>query len=419
MNLLKNVKFTILICFFYLIYTFTFKDVSTINLLLLYLIIGIYLLYNYKILLKYIKLIFDSYLKYVLLSVIICVIAAIFIPIVHGTHDFTYISILISILRNIYKFMPLVILLDKNYEDNELFDRFLQYFILSSIIYMISTIVFIVFPNLTHSWNNIIYDSSYQIYLDNENYITRYGLCGFSGYQISFKFAIASCFSFYFLMKENFLFDKEHLFNYICFIIILIGNSFYGRTGLLVSGILTVVLFFAFLKNNVKYRKWIILFIIFCLIIIIVLYNVSDSFRLILTWMFKPIISLIETGKIYDRSLFIVFNDMIFMPKVKTLAIGDGLYTQVIDNISHIYMATDVGFMRAILFYGCIFTFISYLTVLIPLINLKNSKCKVILSLILISTFIIFEVKGEIFYRFSPIVFIIMLLNINCKKEDI
>ena len=79
--------------------------------------------------------------------------------------------------------------------------------------------------------------------------------------------------------------------------------------------------------------------------------------------------------------------------------------------------------MRPMLFYGIIFTIIGYLSIIIPIIKLisqsikQKNKALTFLSINFLITIII-EIKGEIFYRFLPLVVIyIILLQLNSNND--
>lgn len=99
---------------------------------------------------------------------------------------------------------------------------------------------------------------------------------------------------------------------------------------------------------------------------------------------------------------------MLFIPSNKTLVFGDGYYTNSTTN--SYYMETDSGLMRQLLFWGVIGTSVSYGCVLILFSSFKD-KYKM-LSIILLLGFIIFEIKGEVYYEYIPllVVFIQMIL---------
>ncbi len=206
---MKQIKPSLLLVFFYLLFTFTFKSISTIHTLVIYGVCTLYILYNYKYLKKYLSIVFSGKLKYSVIALAICCIASLIIPNVHHTQDYAYLETLTSIFRTLLKLVTLLILFEKHHKEEVSIKLFSKYIILSTCLYIFSTIIFVVFPNLKDVWNNIIYDPDYHIVLENDNYITRYGLMGFSGFQLAFKVAFAIAINAYIIMDEKFSVKKR------------------------------------------------------------------------------------------------------------------------------------------------------------------------------------------------------------------
>lgn len=423
MKYFSKINIWVFLAFFYAIFTFTFKNISTIHNIIIYMVCIIYILCNYKYLIKYINIVLKTCLKYSVLTLVICMIATIIIPYIYHTNDYSYMDTLSSIIRTSIKMFAVLILFEKVHKDDANVKLFSKYIILSTCAYVGTTIVFLIFPILKVVWNNIIEDSSYHILEGNSNYIARYGIMGYSGFQVAFKVIFAIIINGYLILEEKCKFRKENVTLYISYVILILGSLFYGRIGLVVTLIVTAILMLLFIKYNKKVSAFLFIGIIIAILIGVVVYHSNEQIRLWMDWSLAPIINFIKTGELYTVSSDIVFQKMIFMPETNTLLFGDGYYTDI-DGEGY-YKSTDVGFMRPILFYGLFFTIIGYLSILIPILNIivesirEKEISKIFMSISCLIALIAIEIKGEIFYRFLPLIAIYIILFEMEKKENI
>ena len=414
MKYFNKINIWVFLAFFYIIFTFSFKNISTIHNIAIYAVCGIYILWNYKYLLKYMNIIFKTCLKYSVLMLIICTIATIIIPSLYKTYDYSYIDIFGSILRTSIKLIAVLILFEKVHKKDADEKLFSKYIILSTCIYIGTTIIFVMFPGLKVIWNNIIQDPSYHILVENSNYMTRYGIMGYSGFQVAFKVVFAIIINGYLILEEKCKVNKNNFMLYITYVILILGSLFYGRIGFVITLIITSILMILFIGYNKKASAFLFIGIIVIILICVGLYNCNDKIKLWMNWAFAPIINFINTGELYTGSSDIVFEKMIFMPEIKTLLFGDGYYTDI--DGSGYYKSTDVGFMRPILYYGLFFTIIGYLSILIPIISLiiesikEKRISKIFMSISFLIALVIIEIKGEIFYRFLPLIAMYVIL---------
>ena len=88
------------------------------------------------------------------------------------------------------------------------------------------------------------------------------------------------------------------------------------------------------------------------------------------------------------------------MPELPTLLIGDGKYTM---PGGYYYMSTDVGFMRAILYFGifgCLLNYLLPLTFECAILRRsRGDKALRWTMLALTIVFVVLEMKGEAYHR--------------------
>lgn len=123
-------------------------------------------------------------------------------------------------------------------------------------------------------------------------------------------------------------------------------------------------------KDNVRVWKYLIGALCVALPIIIYLYSANQQFHDNVRFAFEGFFSIAETGKWETNSNNILKNMIVFPDNMKTWLIGDGYienpYSRdpyyVGPNFGGYYMATDIGYLRFIFYFGLIglVTFISY-----------------------------------------------------------
>lgn len=123
-------------------------------------------------------------------------------------------------------------------------------------------------------------------------------------------------------------------------------------------------------KDNVRVWKYLVGALCIALPIIIYLYSANQQFHDNVRFAFEGFFSIAETGKWETNSNNILKDMIVFPDNMKTWLIGDGYienpYSRdpyyVGPNFGGYYMATDIGYLRFIFYFGLIglVTFISY-----------------------------------------------------------
>jgi hypothetical protein len=324
-------------------------------------------------------------------------------PILHATFDFSYVSVVTSIPRQCILQLFLLLLVDKHIKNGSLLDNYFEVSIRSGVIYVLISIIMFLVPNIKTFWSAMIYQPSHNIYLSEISYYqTRWGLAGFSGFDCTLCCSIFIVMVFYLICKNIVECKKIKKKYYLQIIILLLGNVFYGRTGLIISMIVIIIstLFIGFKLK--KLSSLTLLFIILCMAfgIMLRLKDRSEFVNTFYVWAFTPIRNLFTTGEIGTQS----YNDLVsmhFMPNIKTLLIGDGYYTE--KDTGLYYMHTDVGYLRPTLFYGVFNLIIGYICSFAPLLSFEktgfNKSVTNLIAFLYISIVLICEYKGGTYYR--------------------
>lgn len=214
------------------------------------------------------------------------------------------------------------------------------------------------------------------------------------------------------LISILFKIDKNeiNIKNTLYFILLAVSVFLSGRTGMLgiLFGILIIII-----PGNLKEIPFlkIIQFAGKIFMVILPLFFFVKSFvpdtvvdiveTSVLPWAFEMFMN--DSGGKLETNSSNELKEMYFMPPVKTLLIGDGLYVNPYDNTRY-YMDTDAGYMRHVLFYGivgCVLTAILYLLIFYQMFKFSGG----ISNLISIRLFVVFlciyffmsQIKGDLF----------------------
>jgi hypothetical protein len=252
-------------------------------------------------------------------------------------------------------------------------------------------------PNIKMIWLNLINAASlfeaYSSNMDLSRFITRWGLAGFSGFRHTIMCSMGIIFNIFLLIQKKETSIKD------CFsiIILLMGNVFYGRSGLIIS-LTCIFIYFIyeiFIRKKYKLVLAINCFLLFIFFIFLYLRCIPE-FDSWYKWSMAPIESLMK-GRIGNYETDYMFNEMYFIPELSTLFLGDGYWTAP-SGVGY-YMKTDVGYMRPMLFFGIIPQLFCYFLPILTLtyIYIQRREFK-LLSFLLTLLIFIFELKGEVHY---------------------
>lgn len=200
-----------------------------------------------------------------------------------------------------------------------------------------------------------------------------------------------------FLLHFLLAYDKKHnnLSGWIIFALLCIGLVS-GRTFLVLSAISLIIYF------KIRYIPYITLFI-FLLFFLIVAF--PDNWYV--QHALEPLINLIHGGKSVSSSTDTLIKQHLFMPSIKQLIMGDGLYYTPTKGY---YGGSDSGFVRQVLYGGIIYLIICFLFTVFFVIKIArawfNNSLVFILSTLLLFTII--HIKFDT-YAYPGIMFILLM----------
>lgn len=211
-------------------------------------------------------------------------------------------------------------------------------------------------------------------------------------------------------------------------LIIVIGNMISRSTliGVIVSlGYWIVALCVKKEKENIKRLGWILGSCICVLLpLVIVLYHTNVSFHEDIRFAFEGFFSLAEKGKWETTSTNQLKNMYVFPQSFSTWIIGDGYFDNPYNldpyyqgpKFHGYYMATDVGYLRFIFYFGLLgmFSFIFYMYKVACVCCTRFSQYKVLIALLLLVNYIIwFKVSSDLFSLFA----LFLCINVDESKE--
>jgi len=309
--------------------------------------------------------------------------------------EYSYIVYLLNSFGMMAIHSALVLFVYKTFPDKNLLMTFCDLYIASAVIYVLSTLMMVVMPELKDYWWGLIMASERAVQVIDDFHPTRVGLRGISTVQISFINNIAVILCLYCMQY------RRSLKYVIIGAFLLLGDLLYARWGIAASlGIL--IMFFIFGQNRIDIIKKIsIMICMFLLIISIAAYCFFDAqtLSLLIYWITQPVESFSDGLKYGQFTLGSsgdnLVENMYFMPSESTFLLGDGKFVN--DDQSY-YGHTDAGIMRNILFYGVFGELLGYssLVIFISSLLIINRNWFIVLSFLFL--FFFAEAKFNTFY---------------------
>lgn len=355
-------------------------------------------LFNYNFRRKY--GLFSKPMVFTILMLLSSLLLSVVIPILFETYDFNYTLLIIGLFLSILRMFFLLFVYEKFFKNWASLNSYIFYFLLTCVLYVFISLIFIFNIDIKLWWfDNVIEPVKI---VDWGTYSYRVGIDGFAAFSTASVFSLAVIFNSYLLSQK-----QANKLKYILLIgsyfIILVGCFIYGRVS--IASIFLSLYFLIYSARNIfkfiKITSFVIGAVMMLISYLLTLAESNLELAKWIEWSFELFFVFFDTGKIGGQSFEHMVNDMYFIPPFRTLFFGDGLY----ESESGYYLSTDVGFMRSVLFFGIIGALFNYLALLGILINIRNkfnlfhNRNGVVLTYLIICSFLILESKGEAFHR--------------------
>ena len=423
---MSKVKYSLfLLLFFYVIFPFSFDAIHLEQDLLVLALSAMVIVMNLGFIEKKIRYFNVRIVFSLVIFTFLCALSLL-VPIVMGTGDFTFFRILFfASIQMIIKYLAVGILFVRLFGKKATFKQLANMYILSCCLYLLITFIFVAVPTLKTTWMDILYISDLDIVQMNKpQYASRVGIDGFAGFGQSFKFTFGAMLNIYCILKNNYHDKNEKIRYYLSLILLTLGTLLYGRIGSVVTllGMAVLVIFMLSELSTVKKGLVFIASLILFFVLLVMASFFNESIRVWFEWSFEIVLTFIRTGEFSSASTDILFNQMYFLPDLKSFFVGNGYFTDPVTG--SYFMRTDVGFMRSLLFYGIVPTLLTY-SLFIFLFNgiyekmSEFKKMRIVVIFLIAMMFLLFEIKGGIYHVFFPMLlpFYMILLHENKQKS--
>lgn len=393
----------------YMIDPFFINSIASINRVIYYIFAIMPILYNF---IKHYKLMLNVTTHMILKGIVILVIWSFGISCIIS-HDFGYFIDLIKLLFKVIAGIGIYLIWKDKYIKKKITWSYERIFSYAVLLYIISSIVFIIYPYAKEFWVNLIYNDRQPMYIIlDPSYATRYGLAGWSSFGEAYMVIFGVISIIVMQMKKEISLCEFSILN----MFMLIGTFLYGRYAMAIVFLIIIIygIYLLFAKRNL----WLFNILAVCLGIgvyfILLLYNYNDSTRLIIEWAMEPIISFLETGSFSVNSTAQLEEMYIsFSPSAMEIITGVGRWYEA-SGLP--YGLTDVGFMRNLYFGGfafCIFVYgldiyVAYKCAM-SITSVRSSKK--ILFVFLLIIIISADLKGSMTITFLRYVIPLLLAN--------
>ncbi len=320
------------------------------------------------------------------------------IPVLRGTFDFSYTRVLLSELMEMVCWLAFACHVGKRARKDRVLVEFTDELCMITVLYVGFSVFCLLVPPFKAFWMDLLpLTSRHLSLLEIKSYAARFGWDGFAGYTATYMCTI--CVMLCLVQIDRVLHcrrtcEQENIRKWVVYLaVMLLGNSFYGRTGLVTSALLVGL----FLVRELILRKEKKLFQAvgigaLCLAVAVVLaYFVITPIRPVIEWVFEPFLNLFRGKGFTSTSVENLAN----MAKVDltpgTVLFGDGYYTDPVSGAY--YKKVDIGFLRMLLF-GGIFYVALILGTLVTM-GLSSSMPTAFTAALMLVLFGLFEFKGE------------------------
>lgn len=416
----KTFSFGFLLLFALIQFPLRFQNYSNLTFLYVYFVPMVYLAVHLDWLCSFVRRILRTKGTICLILFGIMLLSSCLWPVCMGTFEFSFITeywrrFFLLLIKNVF----LVAFYEREvHSEHKSIEEYFTYYIYSMILYTAFSALILVWSGLRTAMLGCIYLTDKNIVdLQDPSYTTRFGWAGWSGFDATMLCTVGVMMACILILYNR---DRvEVQTKYLALsCLLMVGNMFYGRTGLTVSVLcLALIVLWACLRNQAKLVARIITVGVIGVAVLFILQSQVEAIQTWFNWAFSAVVNLIHTGKFQDNtgSVETLLDRMYWMPEMKTFLLGDGYYNGT-DGLY--YMHTDSGIMRLMLYFGIInyligiaATGISYALLCGKMKTKLRTQEKIFAFLLMAIVTILFEIKGESFYKIVCILLPVIFLK--------
>lgn len=406
----------------YLINSFYFVQGVALQKVFVWGCVFLYLLLNINSIISLVKkyLFKLPYKQLPFLMILLWGILILLTPVFHGTGDFSYFSVFISMIASVASFFVILVRIGKSGKCSTTLEEFMRVYIFAMALYVCSTVFALLVPSYRNFIiNNIDMTPHAKRMIEMELNYTRIGFAGLSVFNSGMKCAVANAFSLFFIYKDIKNMNKVKGRHVILFLVTLLGEFFYARTAVLAT-IACIIVFIWFLIYKIQalnqFIKYVMLGLLAMALLVVFVNNYTGDNESI-KWTFELFKSLMN-GKGLSSTTLTIMNRMNFTPSFSTMLLGDGYYVNAYGGY---YMNTDLGYLRAILYYGVpglVFASCVVLSMSRSIAKVGSSSEFSLIRWFFLIIYVIFEIKGEALGVLIPILFIVYFATTSSPYDN-
>ena len=355
--------------------------------------------------------------------------------VVNNTHDYTYVSYIISMLVWLGAAYTLARYLRAVHGNLNL--RIVTFYLVAMcVLQCLSAVLMSCYPVFLNLVDSLVVGQKAIMEFGGDERL--YGIsCGFDVAGI--RFSSVLIIAFFFLKStingEHNSFWFKMLYCSSLAIIAIIGNSISRTTSVgLVLGLFYVVSQLCISSDSNARKqmwKWSVSIAVISILIVTYLYYTDPQVKHYLRFGFEGFFSLIETGDWKVHSNEVLQNMYVFPDNFKTWLLGDGLFVDTTQEPWYVgptykgyYMSTDIGYLRFIFYFGVIglTSFLAFLLYSMKVCIIQFPAYKMLFyGLMLLQLVVFMKVATDIFMIFALIIacgFVCEQFDIKGKKRD-
>lgn len=403
-------KLLCVLIYMYFLYAIPFNFVSeSVDKFVYHIIPLLYCIYNRKECIKFFKNIYWFWAIYMIgIAWGLCVI-------IYNNGEYSFIIYLLNGFSFIFRYVALFIFTQKHCGNEYAINNFFKFMVFCQCIYVIASIVMLFFPDLKSFWMAYIYIPDTINNMSAEEMLlntTRFGLSGYSVFSATLQCSVMIWIVAYMISLN--IWKSRWLF---AIIILFMGNFLYGRSGIVSSLIVLLIIWGS--RLSLKHLKNILFLMLISIFALHFILNYGEDNPIIaswINWLSEPLeefINNIQHGRLsFGESGDTLTDYMYFLPDNDfTILFGDGYFNT---RDGAYYMSTDAGFMRTMLFGGVViamFIYGSLSYLLLKFSNSINTHNKIVHIISFITLFVLMEFKGITFNIYYGLLIILIYHN--------
>ena len=333
----------------------------------------------------------DFHFLILIMLILVTALWAVIVLLINNSTDYSYWTMLVALLYKIGLGVFSWFTFSIFFQEKATLKRYASSIVVTCLFLLVSTVILLLIPSFSDFWIGSVVSRNPLL---DEGYFYRKSILGYTGFDEATVYSISFFCAAYLLVDKVNKNEKIHWL-LIAYCVLMCGSLLYARVTLS-SALISMIFAFAIVQDKKKFMNifsHILLGIFAAFTLAFFISQGNDAVRLWFNWAVQPIVALFSGDGDGFGSLGSLIN-MIRMPSLRTFIIGDGYYILP----SGYYMQTDIGYLRAIYYFGIFGTLLNY-AIVVYLAYMICRSCKweksiaLLMSAVLLNM-ILLEFKG-------------------------